>query len=62
MNLIDESFEPRKKDNSKKIARIILIIIALLVIAIIAIGYKDIFRVKQDDIETIDETHIRTDK
>ena len=35
---------------------------ALLVIAIIAIGYKDIFRVKQDDIETIDETHIRTDK
>ena len=37
MNLIDESFEPRKKDNSKKIARIILIIIALLVIAIIGI-------------------------
>lgn len=35
---------------------------ALLVIAIIAIGYKDIFRVKQEDIETIDETHIRTDK
>ncbi len=35
---------------------------ALLVIAIIAIGYKDIFRVKQDDFETIDETHIRTDK
>lgn len=37
MNLIDESFEPRKKDNSKKIARIILIIIALLIIAIIGI-------------------------
>ena len=37
MNLIDESFEPRKKDNSKKIAKIILIIIALLVIAIIGI-------------------------
>ena len=35
---------------------------ALLVVAIIAIGYKDIFKVKQDDIETIDETHIRTDK
>lgn len=37
MNLIDESFEPRKKDNSKKIARIILIIISILIIAIIAI-------------------------
>ena len=37
MNLIDESFEPRKKDNSKKIARIILVVIAILVIAIIAI-------------------------
>lgn len=37
---------------------------ALLVIAIIAIGYKDIFRVKQedDDINIIDEKHIRTDK
>ena len=35
---------------------------ALLVIAIRAIGYKDIFRVKQEDVETIDETHIRTDK
>lgn len=35
---------------------------ALLVIAIMAIGYKDIFRVKQEDVETIDETHIRTDK
>lgn len=37
MNLIDESFEPTKKDNSKKIARIILIIISILIIAIIAI-------------------------
>lgn len=37
MNLIDESFEPRKKDNSKKIARIILVIIAILIIAIIGI-------------------------
>ena len=37
---------------------------ALLVIAIIAIGYKDIFRVKQeeDNIDTVDEKHIRTDK
>ena len=37
---------------------------ALLVIAIIAIGYKDIFKVKQedDDINIIDEKHIRTDK
>ena len=37
---------------------------ALLVIAIMAIGYKDIFRVKQEenDIGTIDEKHIRTDK
>ena len=37
MNLIDESFEPRKKDNSKKFARIILIIISILIISIIAI-------------------------
>lgn len=37
MNLIDESFEPTKKDNSKKIARIILIIISILIVAIIAI-------------------------
>ena len=37
MNLIDESFEPTKKDNSKKISRIILIIISILIIAIIAI-------------------------
>lgn len=37
---------------------------ALLVIAIIAIGYKDIFRVKQeeDNIDTVDEKNIRTDK
>lgn len=37
MNLIDESFEPKKTDNSKKMAKIILIIMAILVIAIIAI-------------------------
>ena len=36
---------------------------ALLVIAIIAIGYKDIFRVKQEvDIEDINQDNIRTDK
>ena len=42
---------------------------ALLVIAIVAIGYKDIFRVKQtvedtqkEEQEQIDETHIRHDK
>ena len=37
MNLIDESFETKKTDNSKKIAKIILIIIAVLIIAIIGI-------------------------
>lgn len=37
MNLIDESFEPKKTDNSKKIAKIILIVMVLLVIAIIVI-------------------------
>lgn len=37
MNLIDESFEPEKKDNSKKTAKIILVVIVLLVIAIIGI-------------------------
>ena len=37
MNLIDESFEPKKTDNSKKMAKIILILMAILVIAIIAI-------------------------
>ncbi len=36
---------------------------ALLVIAIIAIGYKDIFRVKQEeDIEDINQDNIRSDK
>lgn len=37
MNLIDESFEPEKKDNSKKTTKIVLIAIILLVIAIIGI-------------------------
>ena len=37
MNLIDESFETKKTDNSKKIAGIILAIIVILVIAIIGI-------------------------
>ena len=38
---------------------------ALLVIAFVAIGYKDIFRVKtieEEQIEKIDEKHIRHDK
>lgn len=35
MNLIDESFETKKTDNSKKIAKIILIIITILIIFII---------------------------
>lgn len=35
MNLIDESFETKKTDNSKKIAKIILIIIAILIVFII---------------------------
>ena len=35
MNLIDEELQPKKKDNSKKMAKIILIIISLLVVAII---------------------------
>lgn len=35
---------------------------ALLVIAIIAVGYKDIFRVHTEEIEEIDEKHIRSDK
>ena len=40
MNLIEESFKPEmKKDNSKKVARIILIFIVLLVIAIIGIMF-----------------------
>ena len=37
MNLIDEELEPKKKDNSKKTAKIILIIISILTIAIIGI-------------------------
>lgn len=37
MNLIDESFEPKKADNTKKITKIILIIMSILIIAIIAI-------------------------
>ena len=37
MNLIDEELQPKKKDNSKKMARIILIIISILIIAIIGI-------------------------
>ena len=37
MNLIDESVDYKKKDNSKKIARIILIFIALIIIAIISL-------------------------
>lgn len=36
MNLIDESFEPKKTDNAKKISRIILAFIIILIIAIIA--------------------------
>ena len=35
MNLIDENFETKKKDNSKKTTKIILAIIIILVIAII---------------------------
>lgn len=38
MNLIDEEFEPKKNDNSKKMTKIILIIISILVIAIIGIA------------------------
>lgn len=37
MNLIDESVDYKKKDNSKKIARIILIFIALIIIATISV-------------------------
>ena len=37
MNLIDEELKPKNKDNSKKVARIILVIISLLIIAIIGI-------------------------
>ncbi len=37
MNLIDDSFEPKKVNNSKKTTKIILILISILLIAIIAI-------------------------
>lgn len=37
MNLIDESLETKKTDNSKKIATILLVIIAILIIGIIGI-------------------------
>lgn len=37
MNLIDESFEPKKTDNSKIMSKIILAIIVILIIAIIGI-------------------------
>lgn len=37
MNLIDGNFEPKKVDNSKKLAKIILAVILILVIAIIGI-------------------------
>lgn len=37
MNLIDDSFETKKVDNSKKTAKIILIVMSILLVAIIAI-------------------------
>lgn len=37
MNLIDDRYENKKKDNSKKFSRIILILIAVLLVAIISI-------------------------
>lgn len=37
MNLIDESFEPKKVDNSKKMTKIILIFMSILIVAIIGI-------------------------
>ena len=37
MNLIDENFEPKKTDNSKKMARLILVLMVILIIAIISI-------------------------
>lgn len=37
MNLIDESFEPKKVDNSKNTTKIILIVISILMVAIIGI-------------------------
>ena len=41
MNLIDENFEPKRVDNSKKVARIILILIAIILIGIIAYNLND---------------------
>lgn len=35
---------------------------ALLVVAIIAIGYKDVLKLKEDNMEDIDTTKIRKDK
>lgn len=43
MNLIDESFEPKSVDKSKKMTRIILIIMLILVAAIIAIGISIVY-------------------
>lgn len=37
MNLIDESFEPKKTNNTKKITKIILIVISILILAIIGV-------------------------
>lgn len=37
MNLIDESFEEKKPDNSKKLVKIIVIVMAILLVAIIGI-------------------------
>ena len=37
MNIIDDSFETKKKDNSKRTAKIILAIIVILIIAIIGL-------------------------
>ena len=35
---------------------------ALLVIAIVAIGYKDVLKIKEDNVEDIEITKIRQDK
>ena len=43
MNLIDGNFEPKKVDNSKKIAKIVLIAIFVLVIAIIGVFITIVF-------------------
>ena len=37
MNLIDESVNYKKKDSSKKVAKIILILIAVIIIAILSV-------------------------